>query len=560
MRMKLLFASLLAVCPAVCVQAEAGNHSGPGEIVGQELEARAAIVKALKGSEIGADKEIEVAALELNPTWLGYLYTFKARIKATGFAGPEFAQEYEVIGVYNVAAKEANIQEQKPLERESDALSACEAGMPADAARPVVEAAISRYDPCLQEVARKHNVNMQVSEKWMEKDVISVYITPKGGHDADGIKRKGAAKSEVLWKAAGLAGLFDGTQTTGVGVFAAEDQAPAEVKAQPLTRVLVGVYVPVLTEGAEKTLENRVGELVRKYGFVWDSGYKPVVMNDSRERKPIWQGSFTYLVRGWINEERMGEMMEDPLVKGVWPDGRIGAASGEPGAQGGMGPFGPPRDRDVFKEVEACHTADVKFIKRPSMEEALKMLGPCVEALSQRYGLSVRAERRRAGGIPDPTFADGIAIVIEGEASTNRAAEEVELTLRKRQERLLTYRAEVIDSIRLRTSSLQSVVDACVQRVSVGKPENGIVLRSAPPVRDAADFVEVYRGCLEGAREMKIAGLYDGKVRGRNRVMLISNADRTATEAMNGKVTVAGEQGPLEIEVRASKALRYQSR
>ena len=71
-------------------------------------------------------------------------------------------------------------------------------------------------------------------------------------------------------------------------------------------------------------------------------------------------------------------------------------------------------------------------------------------------------------------------------------------------------------------------------------------------IRDSEDFLRVYGGCLRSTQGLDIETLRGVKERGRSRVLVSSKADRETVSAMNGKVTVPGPEGRLDIEIRAA--------
>lgn len=118
-------------------------------------------------------------------------------------------------------------------------------------------------------------------------------------------------------KSAGLAGLFDKGAAVETQVFSPETGAAEEIKAQALIQVMAAIYVPVLPEGQEKTLGNRVAGLGLRHGFILDKGFEPVQAQDSREPGRIWQGISVFLVRGWVQESKLAGLTADPVVQSV---------------------------------------------------------------------------------------------------------------------------------------------------------------------------------------------------------------------------------------------------
>lgn len=100
---------------------------------------------------------------------------------------------------------------------------------------------------------------------------------------------------------------------------------------------------------------------------------------------------------------------------------------------------------DIFASVDACRVVDVKFIKAPLLDEALRMLQPCLKALSSG-GLTISAEKGRFYSRPDVLgFQEGIEIIVAGEAPTSRVARGLEAALAARGNGLLSFPARVMD-------------------------------------------------------------------------------------------------------------------
>ncbi len=69
------------------------------------------------------------------------------------------------------------------------------------------------------------------------------------------------------------------------------------------------------------------------------------------------------------------------------------------------------RPKDAFGLDEACAIVDARFIRQPTVRGAVDMLGPCMKALSVRYGVTITAGP--AGPGPDGKEA-GLHILIGG--------------------------------------------------------------------------------------------------------------------------------------------------
>lgn len=199
---------------------------------------------------------------------------------------------------------------------------------------------------------------------------------------------------------------------------------------------------------------------------------------------------------------------------------------------------GPSYFKDVFRSYPECAAADVTFVQRPRLEDAARMLAPCMEAFSRAWGVSVKAEAA-ANRRGEP----GIVILVEGQAGTDAVVDALEASLAARGGSLLTYRAEVRDRLELRASSLQAVIDGCLKSPAA---------HYLPPVEDARGFVGAYRTCLEAASQARIQGVY---AVGERRVAVLSRARLSDLLAMNGKVSVPGAEGPVELRIRATSSM-----
>lgn len=96
----------------------------------------------------------------------------------------------------------------------------------------------------------------------------------------------------------------------------------------------------------------------------------------------------------------------------------------------GRGQLPMPRPKDAFGGLEPCSVLTARFIQRPALQEAVRMLAPCMEAVSQRYGVPVAAESgllskpNWRGGVP------GIRIVVAGPLPPgSRAMDDLSLTV-----------------------------------------------------------------------------------------------------------------------------------
>lgn len=81
--------------------------------------------------------------------------------------------------------------------------------------------------------------------------------------------------------------------------------------------------------------------------------------------------------------------------------------------------------RDIFAEIKACNAVDRVFAKRPTTEEALRMLAPCMKGVTKLYGNNVYAEST----IMNP---DNIRIVVLDSVVGKTIAYDLKAALAKR--------------------------------------------------------------------------------------------------------------------------------
>lgn len=215
----------------------------------------------------------------------------------------------------------------------------------------------------------------------------------------------------------------------------------------------------------------------------------------------------------------------------------------------------PPLPKTAFGGLDECSVANARFFKQPALQEAVKMLAPCMAAVSKRYGVMVSAASGLLskpgwrGGVP------GIKILVSGELPAgSRVMDDLSFTVDTlHQGILLTYAAKVeyLGVIRplgsqeqqAKASSLQGVVDSCTMAALVG------------PIKKSKDFVKAYEECLMAAPGFKITAVqppppFDEQMFGLH-VWIFSKADAAAIDAMNGDLMVPGSGGPTRLMVKA---------
>jgi len=106
----------------------------------------------------------------------------------------------------------------------------------------------------------------------------------------------------------------------------------------------------------------------------------------------------------------------------------------------------PQRPQDAFADTAGCTDVDAMFLRAFSLDEALRFLQPCVQGLSQRYGLPVAAEKGVVGVDGGRGEAWGILIRVPASLKPgNRILMDLSYSIReRRQGRLLGFPAAVI--------------------------------------------------------------------------------------------------------------------
>lgn len=197
-------------------------------------------------------------------------------------------------------------------------------------------------------------------------------------------------------------------------------------------------------------------------------------------------------------------------------------------AGGRLRPIPDPQGRDAFAGLEECRNVDADFNRKPSLKDAMTMLGFCLEAVSQRYGVTVIV-REGLFGPPGNQHVPGMVVAVSGYILPgNRVMADLEFgihVLRAGSLLLHPARVEYLGETASQTSSLQSVIDRC--------PDHPGVRRRA--VQTAEDFVGRFGSCLEESGLSIRAGRGSGRER---TIWVRSHADARTVQAMNGEVEV----------------------
>src|SRR5688572_22125259 len=148
---------------------------------------------------------------------------------------------------------------------------------------------------------------------------------------------------------------------------------------------------------------------------------------------------------------------------------------------------------DAFSGVEACRVLDARFVKAPTMEEAVKLLTPCVESVSAAYGAKISI---RQGTPVSPENEMGIQVqmllieVPQGTTITSAVMKDLNRALSVRNSRLLGHQAMVVRAEPQITA--QQALDNCVLPTVVRDIQSG------------ADFIKFYGVCLKNTKEFQI--------------------------------------------------------
>lgn len=109
--------------------------------------------------------------------------------------------------------------------------------------------------------------------------------------------------------------------------------------------------------------------------------------------------------------------------------------------------------RDIFTEIKACNAVDRVFAKRPTTEEALRMLAPCMKGVTKLYGNNVYAEST----IMNP---DNIQIVVLDSVTGKTIVEDLTAALAKRHGGLFGHKVTLsVMDVSARTAAVSDCRD-----------------------------------------------------------------------------------------------------
>lgn len=271
-----------------------------------------------------------------------------------------------------------------------------------------------------------------------------------------------------------------------------------------------------------------------------------------KERK--WTHGFLVVLLGTPAVAFAGELEKVWLQAGGFETASAQAvfAARDAADKGGIGrPFQrlPPHPvgNDAFAGLRECTIANPRFIRQPSLRDALQMLNPCMAAVSEKYGVAVSVSESLipGGGLP-PGGVPGIAVTVSGPLPLgNNVLVDLQHAVDiVRHGTILSYRAKVEylgEILPQSGSSLQSVVNRCALPMYLA------------PIRTAWDFVNTYGHCLKAAQNFGITHVAvppNRHVPGT--VWVFSHAPKAVRESMNGSVSVSGEGGQLTFTIWAT--------
>lgn len=194
---------------------------------------------------------------------------------------------------------------------------------------------------------------------------------------------------------------------------------------------------------------------------------------------------------------------------------------------------------DAFAGVGECGVLDIKTIRAIELGEAAEMIAPCIEGVGRKYAAKAQAE---AGLLSAPQSGKpgkaGLLIKTTLTPGT-KGHRDLVLALSRREDRLLGHVAKVMtkdEAAPASVSSLQKAIDSCMLLTVVRDVKNG------------ADFVKIYGGCLKKDASLKIREVRPAEGLA---VTLATDASGAEVEAYNGFVTVNAGRGPVSVMVVA---------
>ena len=184
--------------------------------------------------------------------------------------------------------------------------------------------------------------------------------------------------------------------------------------------------------------------------------------------------------------------------------------------------------KDAFAGHEACAIVDARLVQPLPINQAEEMLQPCMNSLSRRYGMRITTRVDYIG----KSLRQALVIRLSDlTAIDNEAFRDLNHALALRKHQLLGHPAELRREALPGRSVMQNAIDRCILPAVMRKIESG------------QDFIGYYGGCLPRAAELKIKALKQSPGH-RLGVMVLSSADQSMVETLNGSVSVRAGNGP----------------
>lgn len=215
----------------------------------------------------------------------------------------------------------------------------------------------------------------------------------------------------------------------------------------------------------------------------------------------------------------------------------------------------PLKAKDAFAGLPQCSVVDAKTFAPVNTAQALKMLKPCFQAVSERYGQPVRLEPLAFA--QSETLApqmEGLAVYVPEQLGVlSPLMRDLEHALETRRGRILGQpvvirRGSVASDNKpltspdaLTISALQRTIDGCYTTQ---------VVRS---IATSEDFIASYGRCIVSDPDLRVRAIRP--TRGQLGVQLQSDADLNVVRTLNGQVRVFGGEGPVTVSVVAYSSI-----
>jgi len=193
---------------------------------------------------------------------------------------------------------------------------------------------------------------------------------------------------------------------------------------------------------------------------------------------------------------------------------------------------------DAFAGLAECRILDARTIRPYSLEEAVAAVGPCLAAVSRRYGEGVSAMAGVVEAAPGKPPVMGLLIETGPAAVTSPMLRDLSHSLSLRNALLLGQPAKVSREAEALRSPVQEALDKCVVPM---------VVRA---IDSSEDFLRFYGRCIRQSEPLKVQDIKPAPGR-KLAVIILSAADEPTVRSLNGKVCVNTGCGPVEILVLA---------